>query len=71
VLGFMNVSPSVKTGISIGKPPACQMPRFTSSARILKWVWHGLASLQVFRIAMTGLPARSSALKPACFARER
>ena len=71
VVGFMNVSPSVRTGISIGKPPACQMPRLTSSARSLKWVWHGFASLQVFRIAITGLPPMSSALKPACLARER
>ncbi len=55
----------------MGKPPACQMPRFTSSARILKCVWQGLASLQVLRMAMTGLPAMSSVLNPACFARER
>src|SRR3954465_11725396 len=71
VLGFMNVSPSVSSGISIGKPPACHTPRFTSSARSLKCVWHGLASLQVLRIAITGLPAMSSAPKPACLARER
>src|SRR3954451_19489770 len=71
VLGFMNVSPSVSSGISMGKPPACHTPRFTSSARSLKCVWHGLASLQVLRIAMTGLPAMSSAPKPACLARER
>src|SRR4051812_40127768 len=38
----MNVSPSVSTGISIGKPPACQTPRLTSSARSLKWVWQGV-----------------------------
>ena len=62
----MNVSPSVSSGISIGKPPACQTPRLTSSARRRKCVWHGLASLHVLRMAMTGLPAMSSALKPAC-----
>ena len=61
----------VRTGISIGKPPACQTPRFTSSARMRKCAWQGFASLQVLRIAMTGLPWKSSALKPACLARER
>ena len=71
VLGFMYVSPSVMTGISIGKPPACQMPRLTSSARTRKCVWHGFASLHVFRMAMTGLPEMSSTLNPACLARER
>ena len=70
VVGFMYVSPSVSTGISIGNPPACHTPRFTSSARCRKWVWHGFASLQVLRMAMTGLPY-SSALNPACLARER
>ena len=60
----MNVSPSVRTGISIGKPPACQMPRLTSSARSRKCVWHGFASLQVFRMAMTGLPVMSSQAEP-------
>jgi hypothetical protein len=44
-------------GISTGKPPACQTPRFTSSTRCLKWVWQGLMSLQVLTIAITGLPA--------------
>ena len=34
-------------------------------------MWQGLASLQVLRIAMTGLPPMSSALNPACLARER
>ena len=67
----MNVSPTESTGISIGKPPACQTPRLTSSARMRKWAWQGLASLQVLRIAMTGLPAKSSAAKPSPLARER
>ena len=30
----MNGSPSAIAGISTGKPPACQTPRFTSSARV-------------------------------------
>ncbi len=67
----MNVSPSESAGISSGKPPACQTPRFTSSARARKWEWQGLASLQVFRIAITGLPVKSSVPKPSCLARER
>ena len=33
VVGFWNGSASDSAGISTGKPPACQMPRFTSSAR--------------------------------------
>ena len=43
-------------GISTGKPPASQIPRFTSSARWRKCVWQGLMSLQVLMIAMTGFP---------------
>ena len=53
----MNGSPSAIAGISTGKPPACQTPRFTSSARVRKCWWHGFISLQVLRMAMTGLPA--------------
>ena len=33
VVGFWNGSDSEIAGISTGKPPACQMPRLTSSAR--------------------------------------
>ncbi len=61
VVGFMYVSPRESTGISSGKPPACQTPRFTSSARVRRWAWQGLASLQVLRMAITGLPRKSSA----------
>ena len=56
VVGFWKGSESEIAGISTGKPPACQMPRFTSSARCRKWLWHGLMSLQVLMIAITGLP---------------
>src|SRR5882724_3111704 len=35
----MNVSEREVTGISNGKPPACQTPRLISSARWRKWVW--------------------------------
>lgn len=38
VVGVWNVSASVIAGISTGKPPACPMPRFTSSTRCLKWL---------------------------------
>jgi hypothetical protein len=55
-LGFMKISASDIAGISSGKPPACQTPRLISSARWRKWRWHGLISLQVLRIAITGLP---------------
>ncbi len=55
-LGFMKISASDIAGISSGKPPACHTPRFTSSARWRKCRWHGLISLHVLRIAMTGLP---------------
>jgi hypothetical protein len=57
VVGFCMVSASAIAGISSGKPPACQMPRFTSSARWRKCVWQWLMSDQVLMMAMTGLPA--------------
>jgi hypothetical protein len=60
VEGFMKVSPSESAGSSTGKPPACQTPRFTSSARVRKCIWQGLRSLQVLTIAITGLPAKSA-----------
>src|SRR5258706_9924582 len=69
--GFMNGSDSVITGISRGKPPACQMPRLISSARTRKCAWHWLMSLHVLTIAITGLPAKSSRVKPVCSVRER
>ncbi len=57
VVGFWNGSASEIAGISTGKPPACQTPRFTSSARCRKWLWQELMSLQVLMIAITGFPA--------------
>jgi hypothetical protein len=59
VVGFIIVSPSEIAGISTGKPPPCQTPRFTSSARVRKCAWHGLRSLHVLRMPITGLPAKS------------
>ena len=58
--GLTNGSDSDIAGSSTGKPPACQMPRFTSSARTRKWAWHWLMSDQVLMIATTGLPMKSS-----------
>jgi len=57
VVGFISVSPGEIAGISMGKPPACQTPRFTSSARVRRWAWQGLASLHRLMMPMTGLPA--------------
>ena len=56
MVGFWNGSDSDIAGSSTGNPPADQTPRFTSSTRCLKWVWQGLMSLQVLRMAITGLP---------------
>ena len=52
----MNVSPMLITGISTGKPPACQTPRLISCTRCGKCVWHGFNSFHVFRMPITGLP---------------
>ena len=60
VVGFRNDSDSDSAGNSIGKPPASKMPRLTSSTRVLKCMWQGCASDQVFNIAITGRPAHSS-----------
>jgi hypothetical protein len=57
--GFWNVSLTAITGSSTGKPPACQTPRFTSSARVRKCAWHGRRSLHVLMIPITGLPVKS------------
>ena len=38
----MYVSVMEKAGISTGKPPACQTPRFTASARSRRCAWHGI-----------------------------
>ena len=61
VVGLTMGSDSEIAGNSTGKPPTCKTPRFTSSTRCLKWAWHGITSDQVFRMALTGLPAQSAA----------
>ena len=58
--GFTNGSASDIAGNSIGKPPACRMPRFTFSARARRCAWQALMSLQVLRMPITGLPFQSS-----------
>ncbi|MNM78602.1 hypothetical protein D3C81_905120 [compost metagenome] len=60
VVGLTELSESEMAGSSTGKPPACRMPRLTSSTRWRKWAWQGLMSDQVFRMAMSGLPIHSS-----------
>src|SRR4029453_2362859 len=60
VVGFRKLSDSDSAGSSIGKPPACRMPRFTSSTRLLKCMWQGCASDHVLRIAITGFAPPSS-----------
>jgi hypothetical protein len=60
VVGLTKFSDSDSAGSSMGNPPACHTPRFTSSTRTRKWEWQGLISLQVLMIAITGLPMKSS-----------
>src|SRR3989440_9944897 len=71
VVGFTMTSASDIAGSSIGKPPACNTPRFTSSARWRRCVWQGLISLQVLMIAITGRPAQSAVSYPTWRRRER
>src|SRR2546421_247471 len=71
VVGFTITSASDIAGNSIGNPPACSTPRFTSSARWCRCVWQGLMSLQVLMIAMTGRPAQSVVSYPTWRSRER
>ena len=49
---------------STGMPPAWMMPFLTASDTCLKFTCPGQISLQVFAIAITGLPAISSTLQP-------
>src|SRR5579863_2252363 len=70
-LGFIYISVVANAGISTGKPPACQTPRLTDSARSRRCRWQGLISLHVLTIAITGRPVKSSRRWPNCFRRER
>ena len=60
VVGLTMDSDSEIAGNSIGKPPACKMPRLTSSTRCLKCPWQVPISLQVLMMAIMGLPTQSS-----------
>jgi hypothetical protein len=71
LVGFMYCSVTGCAGSSTGKPPACQTPRFTSSARVRKWKWQGLSSDQVLTMPITGLPRKSLSASPICSMRER
>ncbi len=53
-------SEAEKTGTSIGKPPASQMPAFTFSASSRRWPLHGVMSDQVLRMPITGRPSNRS-----------
>ena len=71
LVGLVICSPTLMAGSSTGKPPACQTPRFTSSARWRMWEWQVLVSDQVLTMPITGLPAKSSREKPISIVRER
>ncbi len=71
LVGLVICSPTLMAGSSTGKPPACQMPRFTSSARCRMWLWQVFVSDQVLTMPITGLPAKSSRAKPISMVRER
>ena len=59
-VGFNNVSPKLMIGNSTGKPPASSTPRFTDSAISLKCALHGVNSLKVLQMPITGLPSNIS-----------
>src|SRR6516162_7204715 len=69
-VGLQYVSDRVDAPNSTGKPPACHTPRLTCSARSRRCIWHGFSSDQVLMIAMTGLPACSTASTPSCRIRD-
>ena len=59
-VGLSCVSPSDITGNSSGNPPASYTPRFTNSASSRKCPLHGVSSLQVLQMPMTGRPSNMS-----------
>src|SRR4029079_5787810 len=69
--GLTKGSESDIAGNSTGKPPACNTPRLTSSARSRRCVWQKLISLQVLMMAIPGLSRKSAASKPPCRNRAR
>src|ERR1041384_2776277 len=63
-VGRSCVSPNDITGNSSGNPPASYTPRFTNSASSRKWPLHGVSSLQVLQMPMTGRPSNMSSGYP-------
>ena len=63
--------PSDITGTSTGKPPACQTPSLTFTARSRRCEWQVLRSLQVLRMPITGLSQKSSSAQPIPLSRDR
>ena len=70
-VGLINVSPNDITGNSTGKPPAAIIPFFTDSANSRKCALHGVNSLQVLQIPITGFPLNSSSGIPWFFIQAR
>ena len=64
VVGRMNISPREMVGNSRGTPPAAHTPRFTASATSRRPRLQLFSSLQELQMPMTGLPWKTSALKP-------
>ncbi len=59
-VGRSSVSPSDITGNSSGKPPASYTPIFTCSAKVRKCELHGVSSLNVLQMPITGRPSNWS-----------
>lgn len=70
-VGRSMVSPSDITGNSSGKPPACQTPRLTDSARRRRCALHGVSSDQVLQMPITGRPSNTSSEKPCARIQDR
>ncbi len=58
VVGRIRISPSEVTGNSMGSPPASYTPRLTCSAMSRRWALHGVRSLAVWQMPMTGRPSK-------------
>ena len=63
-VGRKSVSPSDMTGNSSGKPPASYTPILTCSAIVRKWLLHGVSSLKVLQMPITGRPSNWSCGTP-------
>src|SRR5688572_9921601 len=63
-VGFNNVSPKLIIGNSTGNPPASSTPLFTDSAISRKCALHGVSSLNVLQMPITGRPSNISVGMP-------